>query len=77
MPATPAIVDRETFQRGLAKLRVREKAHMHEGDAIAPARHRLLMVEADSSTVFVGATGKPSLLKAFEGRPQLFASYYI
>ena len=41
----PTIVDRATFQAGLDALRVREKAHTREGDAIAAARRRLPMVE--------------------------------
>ena len=38
--ATPVAVDRATFQAELDQLRVREKAHTHEGDAIAAARRR-------------------------------------
>ena len=45
MTATPPIVDRETRQDQLDALRVREKAHTREGDAIAAARRRLPMVE--------------------------------
>src|SRR5262249_3815594 len=37
----PKIVDRRTFQAELDALRVREKAHTREGDAIAAARRRL------------------------------------
>jgi predicted dithiol-disulfide oxidoreductase (DUF899 family) len=37
----PKIVDRITFQAELDALRVREKAHTREGDAIAAARRRL------------------------------------
>jgi predicted dithiol-disulfide oxidoreductase (DUF899 family) len=37
----PKIVDRSTFQAELDALRVREKAHTREGDAIAAARRRL------------------------------------
>ena len=43
--AAPKIVDRSTFQAELDKLRVREKAHTHEGDAIAAARRRLPILE--------------------------------
>ena len=43
----PKIVDRNTFRAQLDALRVREKAHTHEGDAIAAARRRLPMVEVD------------------------------
>ena len=41
----PKIVDRSTFEAELDALRVREKAHTHEGDMIAAARRRLPMVE--------------------------------
>ena len=36
--AAPQIADRRTFETELDALRVREKAHTHEGDAIAAAR---------------------------------------
>jgi hypothetical protein len=39
----PAVVDRAVFQAELDALRVREKAHTREGDAIAAARRRLPM----------------------------------
>ncbi|MBV9743133.1 MAG: DUF899 family protein, partial [Acidobacteriia bacterium] len=39
-PAAPKIVGRATFQAELDALLVREKAHTHEGDAIAAARRR-------------------------------------
>ena len=48
-PALPAVVDRATFQAELDALRVREKAHTREGDAIAAARRRLPMVEVDGA----------------------------
>ena len=43
--AVPPIVDRGAFHAELDALRVREKAHTREGDAIAAARRRLPMVE--------------------------------
>lgn len=43
----PKVVDRGTFQEELDILRVREKAHTREGDAIAAARRRLPMVARD------------------------------
>jgi predicted dithiol-disulfide oxidoreductase (DUF899 family) len=46
----PKIVDRSTFQAELDGLRVREKAHTHEGDAIAAAHRRLPMVAVDGAT---------------------------
>jgi len=49
--ALPDDVDRATFQTELDRLRIREKAHTHEGDAIAAARRRLPMVEMDPATL--------------------------
>ena len=41
----------------VAALRVREKAHTREGDAIAAARRRLPMVEVDPATLVIGKNG--------------------
>ena len=68
MTATPPIVDRETWQDQLDALRVREKAHTREGDAIAAARRRLPMVEVDPQTPLIGADGPVPLLDVFDGR---------
>lgn len=76
-PATPPLTDRETWQKQLEKLRLREKAHTREGDAIAAARRRLPMVEVDPTTHLVGANGPVPLLDVFEGRTQLVASYHM
>ncbi len=76
-PAMPPIVDRGTWQAQVAALREREKAHTREGDAIAAARRRLPMVEVDPSAPLVGARGAVTLLDAFAGRAQLFASYHM
>jgi predicted dithiol-disulfide oxidoreductase (DUF899 family) len=73
----PALVDRAAFQSELDALRVREKAHTREGDAIAAARRRLPMVEVDGTTPLVGAGGRVTLLDAFEGRTQLIAYYFM
>ncbi|MFI7067536.1 DUF899 family protein [Kribbella sp. NPDC050124] len=73
----PAIVDREAFEAEIEELRVREKAHTHEGDAIAAARRRLPMVEVDASTPLIGPNGPLTLLDAFEGRKQLLAYYFM
>ena len=75
--AVPAVVDRATFQTELDALRVREKAHTREGDAIAAARRRLPMVEVDSAVVLIGPDGPVTLLDAFEGRRQLIAYYFM
>jgi predicted dithiol-disulfide oxidoreductase (DUF899 family) len=74
---SPKIVDRDTFQAKMDALRVREKAHTHEGDAIAAARRRLPMVEVDPNTGLIGPHGTVTLLDAFEGRRQLIAYYFM
>src|SRR5262249_14418742 len=71
----PAVVDWDTFQAELDALRVREKAHTREGDAIAAARRRLSMVEVDGATPLIGERGAVTLLDAFEGRRMLLAYY--
>jgi predicted dithiol-disulfide oxidoreductase (DUF899 family) len=73
----PVVVDRATFQAELDALRVREKAHTREGDAIAAARRRLPMVEVDATTRLSGSTGPVTLLDVFEGRRQLIAYYFM
>src|SRR5438445_5292705 len=73
----PKIVDRSTFQAELDALRVREKAHTREGDAIAAARRRLPMVEIDSAIPLIGEGGAVRLLDAFEGRRLLIAYYFM
>ncbi|HEV2619304.1 MAG TPA: DUF899 family protein [Acidobacteriaceae bacterium] len=75
--AAPKVVDRSVFQAELDALRVREKAHTHEGDAIAAARRRLPMVEIDPGTKLIGERGPVTLLDAFEGRGQLIAYYFM
>ena len=69
MTATPPLVDRAAFQSELDALRVREKAHTREGDAIAAARRRLPMIQVDGTTPLVGSEGPVTLLDTFEGRP--------
>jgi len=73
----PKIVDRSTFQAELDALRLREKAHTREGDAIAAARRRPPMVEVDSETPLVGERGTVTLLDAFEDRRMLVAYYFM
>jgi hypothetical protein len=76
-PGLPAAVDRAAFEAELDQLRVREKAHTREGDAIAAARRRLPMVEVDASLTLTGPHGPLTLLDAFEGRRQLIAYYFM
>jgi predicted dithiol-disulfide oxidoreductase (DUF899 family) len=75
--AMPKIVDRSTFQVALDALRVREKAHTREADAIAAARRRLPMVEVDGTTRLIGEGGAVTLLDAFQERRMLIAYYFM
>jgi predicted dithiol-disulfide oxidoreductase (DUF899 family) len=76
-PAAPAVVDRATFQAEMDMLRVREKAHTREADAIAAARRRLPMVEVDAATPLIDAHQSLTLLDAFEDRRTLIAYYFM
>lgn len=75
--ALPPVTDRAAFQAELDELRVREKAHTREGDAIAAARRRLPMVEVAADLELTGPDGPVTLLDAFEGRRQLIAYYFM
>jgi predicted dithiol-disulfide oxidoreductase (DUF899 family) len=74
---SPKIVDRSAFQAELDALRVREKAHTREGDAIAAARRRLPMVEVDPTTKLIGPHGPVTLLDTFEGRRMLISYSFM
>jgi len=76
-PGAPEVVDRPAFQAELDALRIREKTHTREGDAIAAARRRLPMVEVDGATPLTGEHGAATLLDAFEGRRMLIAYYFM
>jgi predicted dithiol-disulfide oxidoreductase (DUF899 family) len=73
----PKIVDRATWQAELDALLEREKAHTHEGDALAAARRRLPIVEVDPTLTLTGPDGPVPLLDVFEGRRQLVAWYFM
>jgi predicted dithiol-disulfide oxidoreductase (DUF899 family) len=73
----PAVTDRASWQAQLDELRVREKAHTHEGDAIAAARRRLPMVEVDGSIPVTGPDGPVPLRDVFEGRRQLIVYFHM
>src|SRR5437763_16034128 len=77
LPGRPPVVDLATWQAARDELRVREKAHTHEGDAIAAARRRLPMVEVDPTIELIGARGPVTLLDVFEGGQQLIAYYFM
>lgn len=74
-PALPPVADRAAFDARLEQLRIREKAHTREGDAIAAARRRLPVVEVDPHLELLGPDGPLTLLDAFEGRRQLIVYY--
>jgi predicted dithiol-disulfide oxidoreductase (DUF899 family) len=76
-PGGPKAVDRSAFDAELDALRVREKAHTREGDAIAAARRRLPMVEVDGATPLIGERGAVTLFDVFEGRRMLIAYYFM
>jgi predicted dithiol-disulfide oxidoreductase (DUF899 family) len=73
----PAVVDRAAWQARIDELRIREKAHTREGDAIAAARRRLPMVEVDPATPLTGEHGPVPLLDVFDGRRQLIAYFHM
>ncbi len=73
----PPAADRATYEAEIERLRVREKAHTREADAIAAARRRLPMVEVDGGLELLGPDGSSTLLDAFEGRRQLLAYYFM
>src|ERR1700716_192466 len=75
--ARPPIADRAAFQSELDRLRVREKAHTREGDAIAAARRRLPMVEVDPAIPLIGGDRPVPPLGGFEGRRQLIVYFHM
>jgi len=60
--SSPTAVDRAAYQAEVDKVRVREKAHTQESDAIAAARRQLPMVEVDGTTQLIGERGAVTLL---------------
>lgn len=73
----PQAVDRAAYQHQVDALRIREKAHTHEGDAIAASRRLLPVVKVDAATPLLGERGEVTLLEAFEGRRLLIAYFYM
>jgi predicted dithiol-disulfide oxidoreductase (DUF899 family) len=74
---TPAVVDRQSWLAQIDELRVREKAHTREGDAIAAARRRLPMAEVDATLTVTGPDGPVTMLDVFEGRRQLYVYFHM
>ncbi|NEM04494.1 DUF899 family protein [Geodermatophilus normandii] len=71
LPGRPPVVDLATWQAARDELLVREKAHTHEGDALAAARRRLPMVEVDGTVEVVGPDGPVPFLEVFQERDEL------
>jgi hypothetical protein len=65
LPGKPPLVDLATWQAAREELLVREKAHTHEGDAIAAARRRLPMVELDGAVEVTGVDGPVPFVDLF------------
>ena len=62
--AAPKVVDRAAFQAEVDALRIREKAHTHEGDAIAAARRGFADGGRGSRDRIIGANSALTLLDA-------------
>lgn len=73
----PPVTGRESWQRELDALLVREKAHTRAGDALAAARRRLPMVAASPSAHVEGSNGAVPISDVFEGRRLLIAYYHM
>ncbi|NYV74919.1 DUF899 family protein [Streptomyces sp. UH6] len=71
LPGRPPVVGLAAWQEARDELLRREKAHTHEGDAIAAARRRLPMVEFDGTAEVVGPDGPVPFLDLFQGREEL------
>lgn len=71
LPGRPPVVGQAAWQAARDELLVREKAHTHEGDAIAAARRRLPMVELDGTAEVVGPDGPVPFIDLFQGRDEL------
>lgn len=76
MTALPPIVDADTWQADLDRLRVREKAATRELDAIAAQRRRLPMVRMPDY-VLEGADGPVRLVDVFGDVPQLITYHHM
>ena len=74
---TPPITDRASWQASIDELRVKEKQHTRQGDALSAERRRLPMVAVDPQTPLTGANGPVPLIDVFEGRSQLIAYFQM
>jgi predicted dithiol-disulfide oxidoreductase (DUF899 family) len=65
--SAPPVVDSGTWQARIDALRIIEKAHTREGDAIAADRRPLPMVEVDAAMPRDGSNGRVTLLVRSRG----------
>lgn len=72
----PHTTDRASWLEQIGALRVREKAHTAEGDAIAAARRRLPMTEIPAMEL-IGPSGPVSLVETFRGRDELIVYQHM
>jgi predicted dithiol-disulfide oxidoreductase (DUF899 family) len=75
--AHPKIVSRNEWLIARKELLAKEKAVMHQQDAVSAARRRLPMIAIDKPYVFDGPDGKASLLDLFDGRRQLLIYHFM
>lgn len=68
---TPPVLSPQEWEAARQKLLAKEKAHTHAHDALAAERRRMPWMEAKTSYVFEGPSGKMSFLDLFDGRRQL------
>jgi predicted dithiol-disulfide oxidoreductase (DUF899 family) len=76
-PALPKVVSEAEWRQARAALLAREKELTHARDALAAQRRRLPMVKIETSYVFEGPGGRPSLLDLFAGRRQLLLYHFM
>ena len=76
-PATPAIVDRETWLSASRELLEQEKALTRRRDELAAQRRKLPWVLIDKTYTFDTNDGPRTLADLFDGRTQLIVSHFM
>ncbi len=71
------IVNEQEWQSALEALRIKEKEHTRQRDALNAERRRLPMVEITKDYEFTGPDGKVNLLDLFAGRKQLIVYHFM
>lgn len=77
MNAIPTVVDRETWQKELDALRIREKAATRELDAIAAQRRALPAVELPEYRLTAEDGSSVTLADVFDGHSQLLTYHHM